>query len=80
MKKKIIPNFILGVVLILGLMPSVLGAAAKPDGMCPVMPGHKIKQKFYVDYQGQRVYLCCRNCVKAFKKNPERYLKHEPGH
>lgn len=43
--------------------------------LCPVMPGHAIKEKFFVDYQGERIYFCCRSCVKAFKKHPERYLK-----
>lgn len=42
---------------------------------CPVMPGERVKEKFFVDYQGKRVYLCCRNCVKAFKKRPWKYLK-----
>ena len=41
---------------------------------CPVMPGEAVKKKFYVDYKGERIYLCCRNCVKAFKKNPEKFL------
>ena len=42
---------------------------------CPVMPGEAVKEKFHVDYQGKRIYLCCRNCVRAFKKRPEKYLK-----
>ena len=42
---------------------------------CPVMPGTAVKDKFYVDYQGQRIYLCCRACVKAFKKHPGKFLK-----
>ena len=42
---------------------------------CPVMPNRKIKQKFYVDYEGRRIYFCCGSCVKSFKKNPSRYLE-----
>ncbi|HTL46552.1 MAG TPA: hypothetical protein VL688_00645 [Verrucomicrobiae bacterium] len=54
-------------------------AASKPalfhKGMdCPVMPGEKVKEKFYADYKGQRIYLCCRSCVRSFKRNPEKYL------
>ena len=51
--------------------------AAQPvmNPYCPVMPGERTKEKFYVDHQGKRVYLCCRSCVKAFKKHPERYLR-----
>ena len=41
---------------------------------CPVMPGQKVRSKFYVDYKGQRIYLCCRSCEKAFKRNPANYL------
>jgi YHS domain-containing protein len=73
--KKLIRGIFLGIILIAGLMPSVFAADHKPDGMCPVMPGQKAKEKFFVDYKGKRIYLCCRNCVKAFNKHPERYLK-----
>lgn len=53
----------------------LLGAAqaALLNRMCAVMPGHKAKQKFFADYQGKRYYFCCRPCVKAFKKNPEKF-------
>ena len=43
---------------------------------CPVMLGTAVKEKFYTDYRGERIYFCCRACVKAFKKNPKKYLKH----
>lgn len=46
-----------------------------PNTTCPVMPGERVKEKFYVDYEGERIYFCCRPCVKAFKKNPAKYLK-----
>lgn len=42
---------------------------------CPVMPGERIDKRFYVDYHGKRIYLCCKACKKSFKKHPERYLK-----
>lgn len=45
------------------------------NSVCPVMPGHGVKEKFFVDYKGERIYFCCRSCVKAFQKHPERYLK-----
>ena len=57
------------------LSPIATFAQFAPNAICPVMPGEKIKQKFYVDYQGERVYLCCRNCVIAFKKNPNKFMK-----
>ncbi len=45
------------------------------DGpLCPVM-GEPIDPKIYGRYKGQRVYLCCSECVDAFKKDPEKYAK-----
>jgi len=41
---------------------------------CPVMSG-KINKDQYVDYQGQRIYLCCAGCKGVFKKDPEKYMK-----
>lgn len=41
---------------------------------CPVQHG-KINKDLYVDYQGQRIYFCCKECIPIFKKNPEAYLK-----
>lgn len=61
--------------------------ADRPDGakpgtgpplsqtMCPVMEGERINERLYVDYKGFRIYVCCGPCVKAVKKNPEKYLR-----
>ncbi len=38
------------------------------------MPGNHVKEQFFADYQGERFHFCCRPCVKAFKKNPAKYL------
>ena len=46
----------------------------KPQTTCPVMGG-KINKQIYVDYQGQRIYLCCEGCKETFKKDPEKYMK-----
>ncbi len=45
---------------------------------CPVMEGNPIDPSLYVDYQGKRVYLCCKPCVKLFTENPEDYLDKLP--
>ena len=47
---------------------------AKLQTICPVM-GRPIDKQFYVDHEGQRVYLCCPMCVQKFKADPEKYLK-----
>ncbi len=41
---------------------------------CPVM-GNPIDPDIFVDYEGRRIYFCCKACIPAFKKNPARYLK-----
>lgn len=81
MIKKIFSTFILLIVLSGGTAYplSAAGVSLMPgvgsiDGTCPVMKNRRAKKKFYVDYEGQRIYLCCRNCVNSFKKHPERYL------
>jgi YHS domain-containing protein len=42
--------------------------------MCPVMPDMKTDPDIFTDYEGKRVYFCCRNCRAAFVRNPEKYL------
>ena len=48
--------------------------AGKTQTTCPVM-GEPINKKIFADYQGKRVYFCCKMCVKRFQKDPEQYLK-----
>jgi YHS domain-containing protein len=48
--------------------------ALKPQTTCPVMGG-KIDKKFFVDYQGKRVYFCCGDCPAEFNKDPDKYMK-----
>ena len=50
-------------------------AAGKPQTTCPVMAGNPVNTNIYVDYQGQRIYFCCRGCPPEFNKHPETYLK-----
>jgi YHS domain-containing protein len=46
----------------------------KYQTVCPVMGG-KINKKLFVDFKGKRIYVCCPGCIKALKKNPEKYIK-----
>ena len=50
-------------------------AAPMVQTTCPVMAGEAIKKKFFVDHKGHRIYLCCKPCVRAFKRDPEKYMK-----
>ncbi len=65
MKSKL---FLLGAALVLA---GSAFAADKPQTLCPIS-GEKVDKKTFVDYQGQRVYFCCNNCVGKFKKDPEK--------
>ena len=58
-----------------GLLQTAGLAQIQPGAKCSVMPGEQAKEKFYVDYMGQRIHMCCRNCERRFKKHPEKYLK-----
>ena len=60
-------------------------AEAKQDGkpadkaaagkvMCAVMD-EPIDPKVFVRYKGKRVYMCCRECVGEFNKDPDKYAK-----
>lgn len=40
---------------------------------CPIM-GHPIDTKAFTEYNGQKVYFCCSDCIAKFNKDPERYL------
>ncbi len=82
--KRVIISAILTLVLTFSI--SGVGWAADPmagfldrpgtraQAACPIQGG-KINKDLYVDYQGQRVYFCCAECLPIFKKNPEKYLQ-----
>lgn len=58
--------------------PSMMSAAdAEPDPVtnarCPVM-GHAVNPEVFVEYQGKKVYFCCRGCDKKFLASPNQYL------
>ena len=48
--------------------------AIKVQTTCPVMGG-KINKASYIDYDGKRIYMCCKGCEKALKKDPKKYIK-----
>lgn len=46
----------------------------KAQTTCPVMGG-KISKSVYVDVEGKRIYMCCKGCEGAIKKDPAKYIK-----
>jgi hypothetical protein len=51
-----------------------IAVTLKPQETCPIM-GEPINKKFYVDYQGKRIYACCGMCPDKIKQDPEKYIK-----
>ena len=52
--------------------PAVTGAMVE-QALCPVM-GNAIDKTIFVDYQGRRIYFCCRECPDQFRADPAKYL------
>jgi YHS domain-containing protein len=46
----------------------------KPQTTCPVT-GDPINKNLYVDYKGQRIFVCCADCIDMVKKSPKKYIK-----
>ena len=49
--------------------------AVKNQTTCPVMEGNAINKKLFVDYEGKRIYVCCRGCIGEVKSDPAKYVK-----
>ncbi|MBN2133616.1 MAG: YHS domain-containing protein [Sedimentisphaerales bacterium] len=44
---------------------------------CPIMGG-AINKAIFVEYQGKKVYFCCKGCETEFNKEPEKYVAKLP--
>jgi YHS domain-containing protein len=51
----------------------LLEKSPQPQLVCPVT-GRGIDKNIYIDHEGRRVYLCCRQCVETFKSDPESFV------
>ncbi len=52
------------------------GPSTKPvNAMCAVEPADKVDPAITYMYDGKLIGFCCVDCVPAFKKNPEKYMK-----
>ncbi len=52
-------------------------ASATEQTMCPVM-GAPIDKNLFVEYEGKKVYFCCKGCEAKFKEAPEMYIAKLP--
>ncbi len=41
---------------------------------CPIMGG-AIDKALYVDHAGKRIYVCCKGCIAAVKKDPAKIIQ-----
>ena len=44
---------------------------------CPVMGG-PINKDIFIEYQGKKVYFCCKDCPEIFKADPQKYIAKLP--
>jgi hypothetical protein len=44
--------------------------AAKAQTLCPIT-GEKISKDIFVDVEGVRIYMCCKDCIEKVKADPK---------
>jgi len=49
--------------------------AVKHQTTCPDMEGNPINKDLFVDYDGNRIYVCCNMCLTDVKEDPAFYIK-----
>ena len=67
---------------VLGIAAMLLGCSVagageaqvvKNQATCPVMGG-AVNKSLYVDYEGKRIYVCCKGGLPEVKKDPAKYV------
>lgn len=80
------PVMMVGVVFLLGVgvvlaeeaqpvKTATEAPAVKKQAMCPIMTNNQVNKSLYVDVDGKRIYVCCKGCIGAVKKDPVKYIK-----
>lgn len=57
--------------------PVTQAAQTVEQTTCPVMGG-PIDKNIFVEYQGKKVYFCCKDCLATFNADPEKYISKLP--
>ena len=57
--------------------PAVTTVATEQE-TCPIMEGNPINKNIFVEYEGKKVYFCCKGCPEKFLANPEKYVAKLP--
>jgi YHS domain-containing protein len=55
--------------------PTPAAAAQSINTICPVSGDRvgSVGKPAYAEYHGKKIAFCCKDCVKKFRKNPDKY-------
>lgn len=45
------------------------------NAVCPVTPAETVDPSFFAEYNGKRVYFCCKRCKLRFEQDPDAYVE-----
>lgn len=74
MKKYILIMGLIAVTALLGAVAFADKETLQPQTRCPVMDG-TINKSLFVEYEGKRIYVCCKECIEPVKKDPAKYIR-----
>lgn len=55
--------------------PTTAPATQPVNKMCAVTTDEAVDPKVSVVYKGKTIGFCCKDCIKDFEKDPEKYVK-----
>ena len=58
-----------------GNPPAAVDANPAVNAVCPVSGDRvgSVGKPAYAEYHGKKIAFCCKDCVKKFRKNPDKY-------
>ncbi|MFH1969311.1 MAG: YHS domain-containing protein [Verrucomicrobiota bacterium] len=74
MRKYILIMGLIAVTAMLGTVALANEKPLQPQTQCPVMKG-KIDKSLFVEYEGKRIYVCCKECIETVKKDTAKYIR-----
>lgn len=57
-----------------GPAPTAQQSPEPTNTMCPVMTDEEVDPEIFTEYQGHKVYFCCKRCLRKFERNPQEYV------
>jgi YHS domain-containing protein len=62
---------------LIGNVISEVEQAVSDQAMCPIMD-KPINKNIFVEYEGKKVYFCCKGCEDKFEADPAAYMAKLP--